>query len=590
MSSVVDFLIKLHADGTSVVTEARKVSTQLQAIEKRVTSVGSKLRQAFSPSGFGDALMSIPGMQFLTNPYTMIGAGIGAVTKLGAEAEMTATAFTTLVGNEDKAKSILGDIAELAASSPFGKMDLTANAQQMLSFGVSTEKVMPYLRQLGDISGGNKEKLSSLALVMGQVSSAGKLSGQDLLQFINAGFNPLKELQKIDPTKSYVQLQDAMSKGQISAELVAKAIAHATGEGGQFYQMMAKTSHTLEGRWSSVMDALSEVAISLFQEIQPYLHKFLDFAETLLPYLAKGAMAVFRAIKGVISFIKEWWMELALVASIIGVVTFALTAKTIAITALAGGLKVVALATKVWTGAQWLLNAAMTANPIGLIIVGIAALTAGIVYCWNRFAGFRAFIITMWDTMKQFGSIIKDYILDRITGLIKGVGQVGQVLAKLFSGDFSGAWDTAKDAFANISGAKALSNAIGKGKEVIGGVQGKWQETYAKEQAKERKGAKDKDSSSLITGITSPSLKGSAPMGEIAFGEGRGKDGKKGAASKTGEAIATGGTRSTTIHISIGKLIESQHISMLDKANPEELERAVLQAINRSIALATSSE
>jgi putative tape measure domain protein len=89
---------------------------------------------------------------------------------------------------------MLGQINDFAAHSPFGKMDLTKNAQMMLNFGVSTEKVLPLLKQLGDISGGDKQKMSALSLVMGQVSSTGYLMGQDLQQFINAGFNPIQEL------------------------------------------------------------------------------------------------------------------------------------------------------------------------------------------------------------------------------------------------------------------------------------------------------------------------------------------------------------------------------------------------------------
>lgn len=590
MNSVVKFLVKLQGDATTMVAEARKVTGQLDAIQRKAKSVGNSLRSAFSLRGFGDALMSVPGMQFLTNPYTMIGAGIGAITKLGAEAEMTATAFTTLVGNEQKAKSILGDITQLASTSPFGKMELTSNAQQMLSFGVSTEKVMEYLRQLGDISGGNKERLASLSLVMGQVSASGKLAGQDLLQFINAGFNPLKELQKMDPSKSYKELQEAMSKGQISADMVAMAIRHATGEGGQFHQMMEKTSQTIEGRWSSVLDSLAEMAISLFSEIQPYISSALDLLQELIPYITQGVMTVFRVIKGGISFVKEWWRELALVASIIGIITLAVMAKTIAITALIGVLHVVSWATKVWTGIQWLLNVAMTANPIGLVITAIAILTAAIVYCWHKFAGFRAFVITAWDTLKQLGTVIKDYVVSRINELLEGIGNVGKALKALLSGDFEGAWSTMGDAINKLTGKESRAQAGQALSEVIGGVQGNWQKTYAQEQAKDAKG-KGKESSSLLSGITPPSLKGSAPVAEIDFeAGGDGKNGKKGKGAKTADAIATGGSRSSTINISIAKLIESQHISMMDKANPEELERMVVQALNRSIALATSSE
>ena len=77
----------------------------------------------------------------------------------------------------------------------------------MLNFGVETGRVLPLLKQLGDISGGNKDRLQSLSLVLGQVSAAGRLQGQDNLQFINAGFNPLQELAKMTG-KSYAELQD----------------------------------------------------------------------------------------------------------------------------------------------------------------------------------------------------------------------------------------------------------------------------------------------------------------------------------------------------------------------------------------------
>lgn len=590
MNSVVKFLVKLQGDATTMVAEARKVTGQLDAIQRKAKSVGNSLRSAFSFRGFGDALMSVPGMQFLTNPYTMIGAGIGAITKLGAEAEMTATTFEVLVGSQEKAKNMLDEITALADKSPFGKLDLTDSVKQMMGLNVTAEDAMTYMRQLGDISAGSKDKLQSLSLVMGQVSASGKLAGQDLLQFINAGFNPLKELQKIDPSKSYKELQEAMSKGQISADMVAMAIRHATGEGGQFHQMMEKTSQTIEGRWSSVLDSLAEMAISLFSEIQPYISSALDLLQELIPYISRGVMAVFGIIKGGISFVKEWWRELALVASIIGIITLAVMAKTIAITALIGVLHVVSWATKVWTGIQWLLNVAMTANPIGLVITAIAILTAAIVYCWHKFAGFRAFVITAWDTLKQLGTVIKDYVVSRINELLEGIGNVGKALKALLSGDFEGAWSTMGQAINQLTGKESKAQAGQALSEVIGGVRGNWQKTYAQEQAKDAKG-KGKESSSLLSGITPPSLKGSAPVAEIDFeAGGDGKKGKKGRSSKTADAIATGGSRSSTINISIAKLIESQHISMMDKANPEELERMVVQALNRSIALATSSE
>ena len=172
MDSVLKFLIRLQADGGNVLAVARQTSVRLDEISRKAGTVGTRLRQAFSFSNFKSSLMSVPGMEFLTNPYTMAAAGIGAIVKLGSEAEQTNVAFSTLVGNEAKAASMLGEITQFAAETPFGKLDLTKNAQLMLNFGVATDRVLPLLRQLGDISGGDAERLSSLSLVLGQVSAA----------------------------------------------------------------------------------------------------------------------------------------------------------------------------------------------------------------------------------------------------------------------------------------------------------------------------------------------------------------------------------------------------------------------------------
>lgn len=608
MSKVLEFLIKLRSDTSAIQVGVARVSSSLEGLRgvaQRTNSdlmqignsarqVGSSLRQAFSLKNLGSSLMSIPGMSFLMNPYTLIAGGVGAIAKLGSEAEMTSTAFSVLVGNEEKAGKILKEITQFGQESPFDKMGLTENAKQMLAFGVETDKVMTYLRQLGDISGGQKEKLDGLSLVMGQVSAAGKLSGQDNLQFINAGFNPLKELQKMHPEKTYAELQKAMSKGAITSQHVAEALQHATQEGGQFYGMMDKQSKTLAGRFASLVDNIQEMAVGLYQKIEPILKSVVDNIAGFIPYVSQILKTLFDWIvfgvgwvKSAVEWIVKWKDELMLAGSIIGMLTLLIQAKTIALTLYYGLVQGVIAVMNAWTAVQTMLNLVMTANPIGLIIVGIGALIAVIVYCWNKFAGFRAFLITMWDTMKQFGNIIKEYVVNRIKEMIAGLGKIAGALLKLFKGDFSGAFSDFKDGVGNLMGKDSARKAFGASQDVAYNIKAEWQRNLKKEEAKDAKKSKE-DSS-----IKSPSQKGSVRTEWTAIGEGSDKKngkGRHGKGTKTGEALATGGSRPTNITISIGKLIETMKVMMMEKADTAELEKLVLQALNRSLAIAQSTE
>ena len=585
MDSVLKFLIKLQADGGNVLTVSRQTSNQLDEISRKARVTGTRLREAFSFSSLKSSLMSIPGMGLLTNPYALAAGAVGAITKIGAEAEQTSVAFTTLVGSETKAKGMLDEIAKFAAASPFGKLDLTENAKTMLNFGVETGRVLPLLKQLGDISGGNKDRLQSLSLVLGQVSAAGKLQGQDNLQFINAGFNPLQELAKMTG-KSYAELQDKMSKGQITFENVTQAIRHATGAGGKFFDMMDKQSQTAAGKFATVKDIVIQQAVDIYGKLQPLISKILDLLIKIVPVISSGIMKVIHGIGHVIDFVLRFKTEIGYLAAVIGVAAVVFNAHAIAMTTYATIMGIVTAATRIWTGVQWLLNVAMSANPIGLIIIGIAALIAAVVYCWNKFAGFRAFILTMWDTLKGFGNIIKEYVINRFNEMLSGLGKLGEALRKLFTGDFKGAASAATEGFKKLSGAESAAKAVSGTKQLIGKVGGNYQAHLQNERSKDKK----KQAAGNGNKISTPGLVGSTEA--VVFGKekpGKGKKGRKGG-RKSAEEIATGGTRNTSISMHIGKFFDNINVYMNDKTDTAELERTILQSMNRALAIAASTD
>lgn len=584
--NILRFLIRMQASEGNVTVTTRRVVSQLDRIKLRAAEIGGKLKHAFSPSALGTSLMAIPGMQFLTNPYTLLAAGVGAVTKLGMEAEKTAIAFTTLTGSEAKANALLKDIGKFADSTPFGKMELADNARTLMNFGVETDKVVGHLRRLGDISGGDGEKLKGLSLVFGQVQSSGKLMGQDLMQFINQGFNPLKELQKMTG-KSYAELQDMMSKGRITAKNVEQAIMNATKEGGQFHGMMDALSRSVSGKWSTAIGNLQTAAADAFTHIQPYIIGILDGINVIIPYISTVLNGVFSFIGGLIGFIAKYRDELLLFGGVVLGFAVAIKGYTAVLLVYQGVVSGVSMATKIWTGVQWLLNAAMSANPIGVVIGVIVSLAAGVTYCWNEFAGFRAFLLTMWDVIKGFGTIIKEFVINRFNDLLAGIGEVGEALKLLFNGDFAAAADKATSAVSKISGANAVANAYRASAELTNQVG----QTYTNHLAKEN--AKSNAKSETKASISNPGLSGSAEVGTVEFGSGKddkGKKGKGGKKGKTSSEIATGGQRNTSITMNIRKFFDNIYVTMNDKSDTAELERVVLQSINRALAIATSTE
>lgn len=250
------------AAGTSE-GELKDAASGADKLSREVDELGGELDDTSGKTRiFGDVLKAnlaaeaiIGGVKAIGGAIAGIGRGFAQDMKDGvaynASMEQYTTSFTTMLGDQAKAQQLVNDLKVTAAKTPFGMEDLAKNTQTLMAFGMSADEAKLRLGQLGDISQGDAQKLESLTLAFAQVSSAGKLSGQDLLQMINAGFNPLQEMSK-KTGKSVGELKEEMEKGAISADMVADAFASATAEGGQFYGAMEAQSKTFSGQVSTL--------------------------------------------------------------------------------------------------------------------------------------------------------------------------------------------------------------------------------------------------------------------------------------------------------------------------------------------------
>ena len=219
-----------------------------------------------SVSGIGSKLKMLAGA-FIG--FETVKTGISAF----AEREKLQTDIGTLLGDDAAGKQFSDYITQFAKATPYGISELSGLAKGLIQYNVSLDDTKMYMQQLGDIAMGDKQKMASLGVVLGQVASAGKLQGQDLMQFINAGFNPLTVLSEMTG-KTMAQLRDDMSKGAISFEMVSAALKKATSEGGRFYKGMEKGSKTLSGLWSTAMDNIKQSLADAFEKNQDKLKDF----------------------------------------------------------------------------------------------------------------------------------------------------------------------------------------------------------------------------------------------------------------------------------------------------------------------------
>lgn len=184
-----------------------------------------------------------------------------------SEIQSLEVSFKTLLGDEEKAVKLMADIRKFAANTPMQMNDLAAGAQTLLAFNIEAERVMPILQALGDISMGDSQKFQSLTLAFSQMSSTGRLLGQDLGQMINAGFNPLAQISE-KTGKSIGELKQEMAAGKISVDMVTEAFMDATSEGGKFYNMLEQQSKGIQGSFSNVQGALQDTMNEIGEKLQ----------------------------------------------------------------------------------------------------------------------------------------------------------------------------------------------------------------------------------------------------------------------------------------------------------------------------------
>jgi tape measure domain-containing protein len=339
-----DYVLRVELDEFK--KQMQEASNQFKKVGDQATKEGNKIDGALKKVG-----MAV-GAYFAT---AQLQAFAQKVIQVRSEVEKLQVSFKTLAGAEAGGK-LFEEIRQFAAATPLLVKDLASAAQTMLGFGISAEKIMPNLRAIGDISMGDAQKLQSLSLAFSQMTATGKLMGQDLLQMINAGFNPLEEISR-KTGQSIGVLKEKMSEGAISAEMVRDAFMSATSEGGKFNGMLEAQSKTIAGQMSNLEGAMDDAMNAIGENFQPIIVEAIGGLTELVKNFDTVGKVILTCVEAVGAYKAAELVSIAITKRH----TIAVIAQTVAQTAL---------------------NAVMALNPYVAATMAVVALAAAI-YTWT---------------------------------------------------------------------------------------------------------------------------------------------------------------------------------------------------------------
>jgi hypothetical protein len=187
---VSDGISRIKSGFTNAATKVKAFSTSLKRIDlSQLKKLDASISKVTNKLGKGLVSAAKTAARAVSKAMAAVGAIslTGAVTKgvnYNAQMETYQTSFEVMTGSAEKAASVTKKLQEMGAATPFEMTDLADTTQLLMNYGLTADDAIKRMSMLGDISQGDADKLNRVAMAYGQMSSAGKVSLEDVKQMI----------------------------------------------------------------------------------------------------------------------------------------------------------------------------------------------------------------------------------------------------------------------------------------------------------------------------------------------------------------------------------------------------------------------
>ena len=384
------------ANDNTLNVEIRAVITDLERNLKKATKGLEKFSDKAKVVGKKMQNVGIGMSKAFTVPLGILG---GVALKAAADLETLETSLSVMTGSAEKGKAIMKDLAEFTAKTPFQLEGVGNTAKQLLAFGFTTEQVKTNLQFLGDAAAGSGNDLGSLGQIFGQISAAGKLTGERLNQLQERAV-PIGSALAKSMGVAESSIKEMVSKGQISFTDFEKAFKSLSTEGGIFEGAMIKQSATLAGVFSTLKDNVQLALGELGQEISKAFDLKKVTADLIsgIQKVTKWFSNLDEGTKKTIIQIAGFTAILAPLLTVIGLfTTTVLPGLIVAFGWLSGAILTATAATLQWTST-------LLANPVVAVVAGIALLIKAFVDVVHKITPAVSKLKTFFNLLRSGGN------------------------------------------------------------------------------------------------------------------------------------------------------------------------------------------